>query len=363
MARPDFLVVGGGIAGLAISWRLASRGHQVHLFEQEQLVASHSSARNAAIWLPVDSERSTATLARLSQSLLDELVGERAAWLRACGAYVTAEHDDAFAVTTAAAMRFAGEAPRLLDQHQLWQEVPLLRGGSATAAAHLPYAGELDIHAMCSALRKRCLELGVTLTTSAQVATLTMEGRRLRGLCLLDGSVHEAPHVVLAPGAWAQSLARSANIDVPLQPLRRHLVQLEHRIDRNAAVIWHVDPEVYFRPEAGGVLASPCDESAHQPCLPPGDPASLDSLGEKLARVAPLLAGAAVRRSWACLRTFAPDRELVLGPDPQVPGLVWLAGLGGRGMTVGVGAAELTARLIEGEDDALREVVTVDRLQ
>ena len=91
MVHPDFLVVGGGIAGVAISWRLASRGHRVHLFEQEQWVASHSSARNAAIWLPVDAERSTATLAQLSQSLLDELVGERTAWLRACGAYVTGD--------------------------------------------------------------------------------------------------------------------------------------------------------------------------------------------------------------------------------------------------------------------------------
>jgi D-arginine dehydrogenase len=71
-------------------------------------------------------------------------------------------------------------------------------------------------------------------------------------------------------------------------------------------------------------------------------------LFHKLESLAPGLADAEVRRVWACLRTMSEDRELVVGPDPRVSGLFWLAGLGGRGMTCGVAAGELLARVMVG---------------
>ncbi|MFN8642930.1 MAG: hypothetical protein U0802_15230 [Candidatus Binatia bacterium] len=50
-------------------------------------------------------------------------------------------------------------------------------------------------------------------------------------------------------------------------------------------------------------------------------------------RVARLLSLAPrhVKRAWAGLRTFAPDRVLVVGEDPLLPGFFWLAGQGGCG--------------------------------
>ena len=108
--------------------------------------------------------------------------------------------------------------------------------------------------------------------------------------------------------------------------------------------------EVYFRPESGGVLASPCDEVPWPPSLPPTDADALERLADRLAKLAPGLGLAAVRRAWACLRTFAPDRMPVIGPDPRVEGLFWLVALGGSGMSVGVGAGELLAAVVAGRE-------------
>ena len=58
---------------------------------------------------------------------------------------------------------------------------------------------------------------------------------------------------------------------------------------------------------------------------------------EKYA-IAPDLGVRQVRSYWACLRTFAPDRDLVVGPDPRIEGLSWFGGLGGRGMSVAIAA-------------------------
>ena len=126
--------------------------------------------------------------------------------------------------------------------------------------------------------------------------------------------------------------------------------------------MWALGVEVYFRPESGGVLASPCDEIPWPPSLPPTDAGALETLADRLAQLAPRLGQAAVRRAWACLRTFAPDRVPVIGADPRVAGLYWLAALGGSGMSVGVGAGELLAALVAGRDHPLAPAVAPDRL-
>ena len=52
--------------------------------------------------------------------------------------------------------------------------------------------------------------------------------------------------------------------------------------------------------------------------------------------------------NWAGLRTFAPDRHLVLGPDPLDPAFVWCAGQGGYGFQSAPAASRLLADLVAG---------------
>jgi D-arginine dehydrogenase len=78
---------------------------------------------------------------------------------------------------------------------------------------------------------------------------------------------------------------------------------------------------------------------------------------------APRVADFGVTHGWACLRSFVlPDRELLLGEDPRVGGLFWMAGFGGRGMTVGLAAGEWLARLMAGEEIPAAHGMRVDRI-
>ena len=92
-----------------------------------------------------------------------------------------------------------------------------------------------------------------------------------------------------------------------------------------------VDEAFYANPEGAQFLCSPADET---PC-PPSD-AKPDEV--EIARAieainaATTLGVRSIGSSWAGLRTFAPDRNFVLGPDPEAPGLFWLAGQGGYGI-------------------------------
>lgn len=157
---------------------------------------------------------------------------------------------------------------------------------------------------------------------------------------------------------------------MPLTAVRRHLVQLaahgEVAVPGAAPVVWRQDQEVYFRAEGDGVLASPCDETTWTAPKPgtalPTDPRALEQLATRLTGTAPGLARAGVQTSWACLRTFAPDRELALGPDPRVRGLHWIAGLGGKGMSVGPAAGELLARGLVGGLADIPDPLRADRM-
>jgi D-arginine dehydrogenase len=351
------IVIGGGIAGLSLAWQLA-RDRRVTLLEREDFCGTHSSARNAQIWLPVDEDATTGPLALRSAELLESLLGSEREWLRRTGAIVLVADDRYFDAVDRGA-RTADLAVRAIDAKTLSELSPVVC--SDEIAVYVEGAGVFDPNAMLRALERACRTAGVSVRTGASVRRIRVRGR-VRGVELEDGSDLAADEVVIAAGAWSASLGASAGAPLPLVPLRRHLVVLEADPARAGMTVWRFGPrQVYFRPESGGVLASPCDEAPFDPCLPPSDPEALEALARELEPIAPELVDARVRTKWACLRTYAHDRELVLGPDPRVEGLAWMAGFGGRGMTVGVAAAELCAHAIRGGSSPLLHLTRPER--
>lgn len=361
--RHRIAIVGGGIAGLAAAYHLAREGaRSVTLLEREKLVASHSSARNAAIYVGV-SGGAWGPLSQRTRELLDDMLG-RARWLRADG-FIHVAPDEAMLREEAALAREAGAPHAVLGRRELEARVPVLAGGFAGAGLLLPDAGVLDNHLITSHLAERARAAGVRIVLGGDVARVRVGGGRVQGVEMAGGEVEGADAVVLAPGAWASSLGASCGAALPLQPLRRHLAQLDPAdpVDEHGPTVWALgEVEVYFRPESGGVLASPCDEVPWPPSLPPTDADALDRLAERLTKLAPDLGRAALRGAWACLRTFAPDRLPVIGADPRVEGLYWLAALGGSGMSAGIGAGELLAALVTGREHPLATAVAPDRL-
>jgi D-arginine dehydrogenase len=355
-------IVGGGIAGLASAWQLAEHGvRDVVLLESEPELAAHASARNAAIFLPLEESLTAVWLASRSRDLLDARIGT--SWLHAQGVTLCSARHDALDE-----LKFT--ARRLGVYHERWgrdeiaQATPLMREGECSEALHLALGGVIDIGMVLARLRSWALAGGVRIATTAAVERLVVERGRVAGVSLADGRRLQSERVVLAAGAWAGPLGKAAGSALELTPFRRHLVHMsgEHMPARLGAVVWRVDEPVYFRPEAGGLLASPCDETPHAPGVPEADASLLPGLNERLERLAPTVTqGAKVERAWACLRTMSADRELTVGPDGRVKGLYWCAGLGGRGMTTGAAAGELLARTMLGLAHPLARPLSPER--
>ena len=108
-----------------------------------------------------------------------------------------------------------------------------------------------------------------------------------------------------------------------------------------------IDESFYVKPEAGLLLGSPANADP----VPPHDvlPEELD-IATAIHRIelATTLSIRRPRRTWAGLRSFVPDGNLVIGPEPGEPTFVWLAAQGGYGIQTSAAAGELAAALALG---------------
>lgn len=117
--------------------------------------------------------------------------------------------------------------------------------------------------------------------------------------------------------------------------------------------VWCLHPAVYFRVESGGLLLSSCDEAEWKPDPAPADPEAPAWLSRKLSAVFPHLSDLPVARVWAGLRTFSPDGGFVIGKDARLSNFLWMAALGGHGMTTSAGVGELASALLLGKTPPL----------
>jgi glycine/D-amino acid oxidase-like deaminating enzyme len=153
----------------------------------------------------------------------------------------------------------------------------------------------------------------------------------------------DARVVVDASGAWAGALTG----DPPLDVFKRHLYVLEAASRNDAPWIWHLGrQELYARTDGDGVLVSVCDASREMAGDAQPDEIGASALRAILGRAAPDWDGRAIKRAWACQRSFTPDRAVRIARDVERPWLVWATGLGGHGATASAAIGESVADVI-----------------
>jgi len=342
MEHTEILIIGGGIAGLSTAFHLAEAGQgDLMLMEREELPGFYASGHNAGVGrqLTGRSEHTALTIAGRNKLAQAGFLDERGGLLLGAapgGTDALAQEAEDFGLPVE-----RGEGG-------------VLPGIQAAEFLHIPSDGLIDTGAVLQHCAEGARRGGAVLKFGCMVQGVQVleEGFLVE---TDQGSVH-AKKLVNASGGWVQELGRMAGgLDIPFKPLRRHLIWsgAEHPADQVWA--WWADRPIYVRPESGGLLMCACEEQ--EVSLPPrgeqpdNDPSVLEGLFTSLGEVAPEFLDYPVTRLWCGIRTFAPDRRFVIGPDPINPRLFWVAGLGGHGMTSGLAVGELAARALLGETD------------
>ena len=367
MTTSEVIVVGGGIAGASMAYELQAFC-DVTLLERESQPGYHATGRSAAVFAPSSGNRVIRALSRASQGFYEEpperLFDQPV--LHPRGELFIARQDQADRLE-----RFYEEMkPRIptlepLQAEEVLDLIPVLRRDYVVGGVYDPGAMDMDVAAIHQGYLKGFRERGGLLVTDAEV--MQIEQASLPWRVLSRAGVFEAPVVVDAAGAWADHLAVLAGAPpLGLTPMRRTAFVFEPSIDLDPAWPGVVDADeaFYFKPEAGLVLGSPGDETP----VPPQDvqPEAYDvALAVDRIERASRLRVLRIRRRWAGLRTFAPDRMPVVGMDEVVPGFFWLAGQGGYDIQMAPALGRTAASLlVEGvvPDDVLDLGVSAEDL-
>ncbi len=357
----DVAVVGGGVIGLSIGWRLLRRGLAVAVIDAAAAGSGTSAAATGMLAADAEHEPGGDALLALCRESLSLWRGFRDDLQADAGTSIDYQEKGTLVVAVG-----RDEVDRLRARHALHLRAGLgTRWMGASAVLDLepglrpnvaggifcPDDHQVDPRLTVDALRAAFLAGGGRLVEGAPVEALDLSGGRVTGV-VVDGQLCRAGTVVIASGAVAaEGGLLPAGLHLPLRPLKGQSMALRTRPafgrgghGRNQPlpldhVVWTA--EVHIAPKSDGrmIVGATVEEAGFEPSVTAG---GLYALLEGVRRVLPGVEEMAVESVWAGFRPTTEDDAPALG-GCTVPGLAFAAGHHRNGFLL----APVTAQAIE----------------
>jgi glycine oxidase len=353
--RPHVVIIGAGVIGLGIAWRLAHRA-TVTVFDRGKAGAgsSHAAAGMLAACCEAEpGEEALVALGRDSQarwpSFAEELmrVSGVDVELRREGTLVLAltADDQAELIHRLEFQRQKLDLPlHWLSAAETRAKEPHLAGKIAGAVSS-PQDHQVDNRKLVQALRVAAEVAGVEIREHCPVREIAVQGGCATGVILEDGTKITADVVVLAAGAWSRRIAGlPPDRRPPVRPVKGQMLSL--RMDPAAPLLQHVlwAPGAYLVPRRDGrlIVGATVEEKGFDETVTAG---GMLTLLEAAWRAIPAVEELPIEEIWVGHRPGSRDDALILGPGP-LDGLFYATGHHRNGILLAPVTADAMARLI-----------------
>jgi glycine oxidase len=364
-------VIGAGVIGLGIAWRLAARGASVAVFDRGTAGsgASHAAAGMLAACAEAEpGEEALVTLGRDAQARWPAFAAE----LQQASGIDVALRTEGTLVLALTADDQARLNHQLAFQQQLglplqWISAAETRrrephlAGKLAGAVFSPEDHQVDNRKLAAALRIAAEAAGVQINEHQPVQAISSTGRRIDGVVLVDGTKVMADVVVLAAGAWSRGIGGiPSELRPPVRPIKGQMLAL--RMDPAAPLVTHVlwAPGAYLVPRRDGrlLVGATVEERGYDTALTAG---GVLTLLEAAWRVVPAVEELPIDEMWVGHRPGSRDDAPILGSGP-LDGLVYATGHHRNGILLTPVTADAIARLVlEGEADPAIRPFGVER--
>jgi glycine oxidase len=331
----DAIVIGAGVIGCAIAWRLGQAGMRVVVVERGQAgaEASHAAGGMLAPFAEAERRDDFFNLAVAGLAIYVDFARE----LKASSG-IDIEYRDEGTLYLA----FNDEDEEELEHRWQWQcetglNVKRLSAGCAlklepllnqSLRFALKYPGDhqVDNRRLTTALQTAARNAGarfLTYTEARELLTESVAGRkRIIGVATARGEI-QANTVVIAAGSWSSQLRCNESLRFEVEPVRGQMVAVE----MPAPVVRHViySRRGYLVPRLSGYLiaGSTTERAGYDKRVTAG---GMAAIVKNAIEIMPCVANQAVIETWAGLRPRVTDDLPIIGADPSVEGLIYATG-------------------------------------
>lgn len=344
----DVVIVGAGIAGLALARELVARGVHDIVIVDRGYPGGGATGRNVARIRAMQLTEELTHVALACQAKYDRMgeeLGFNVLFYRLGYAWALYEADEVERMRPIVDMHHRiGVASQLLSPDDTLRRLPILRGGEPVTGAVLHDDAIVHHDAVVWAHLEHLARTSVRTHAGTTVLAIEREGDRVTAVVTDRGRIATRA-IVNATDGWSTDLNALAGVSAPNRPIRREvLVTAPVQRAIEAAVTFYRPSEGWFNQTLRGEIVM----GAVDPDEPSGvnQASSWDFLRRTAAlmtRKAPALADVSVIRQWGGMYDVSPDHQPLVGPTVQLEGWWQANGWSGRGMLLAPYLTELLA--------------------
>ena len=355
--KPRVAIIGAGVVGLGIAWRLAGRA-SVTVFDRGKAGAGASHAAAGMLAACCEAEPGEEALVALGRESQVRWPGFAEELGRASGIDVDLRTEGTLVLALTADDQ--GEIVHRLQFQRQKLDLPLdwlsaaetrakepHLAGKLAGAVFSPQDHQVDNRKLVQALRIAAETAGAVIHEHRPVKEIVVQGGRAGGVMFEDGTKETADIVVLAAGAWSRGIAGlPPDRRPPVRPVKGQMLAL--RMDPKAPLLNHVlwAPGAYLVPRRDGrlIVGGTVEEKGFDETITAG---GVMALLDAAWRAVPAVEELPIDEIWVGHRPGSRDDAPILGPGP-LDGLFYATGHHRNGILLTPVTADAMARVVLG---------------